>query len=156
MRGSPIQNFIFVLALLLVMAAGIVVTTREVPTTTPHPIEKPPQATDQTEVTVRMIFSHPPEKVNVQRADSDQKSEDIQPIHHQVDLLLTLPVEKITEFFIDVQWPELTGSAGQAEAHYFTQIIIRQDGREDDVIIFADTDSTLSDVFKIDTRTHQK
>ena len=153
MRGSPIQNFICVLALLLVMAAGIVMTTRETPKVPVHQTEKRPQATNQTEVTVRMVFSHPPEKVNVQRANSTSPSEDRRPTNNQTDLLLSLPAEKVTEFLIDIQWPE---PAEPKNAHYFTQIIIRQDGQEDNVIVFADTYSTFSDTFSIDTRTLQK
>lgn len=153
MRGSPIQNFICILALLLVMAAGIAMTTHEVATTTPRPIEKPPKASDQTEISVRMIFSHPPEKVNVQRADSTSPSEDIRPTNNQTDFLLSLPAEKISEFLIDIQWPD---HPEPKNAHYFTQLIIRQDGKEDDVMVFADTYSTFSDTFSIDTRTPKK
>lgn len=128
-------------------------TTREVATTTRHPIEKPPQATDQTEVTVRIIFSHPPEKVNLQRADSTHPSADRHPTHNQIELQLSLPVEEVTEFLIDIEWPDHPESKN---ARYFVQIIIRQDGRDDDVIIFSDTYSSFSDTFSIDTRTPEK
>ena len=151
MRGSPLRNFACVIVLLAVMAIGVSLTTRQVDATSRKKSEVAASAEQMVKVQVRMLFSHQPEKVIVQQADkleNGTSTVNTQPTNNELDVSLNLPTDQVTEFLIDVTWPE------QQQAHYFTQITIRQDGKEDQSIIFSDSFTELSDTFSIDTRTH--
>ena len=142
MRGSPIKNFICVIALLLAMAAAVKVLTRNV--AAPVAAEKKsthPKEGPMIEVDVRMTFSHPPRSAKIEGFRIHQKSPG-----NEMEFTLTLPKGKATELPLDIVWPE------QEDARYFTSIIIRQNGKEDDVVTFTNQYSEFSDTFTIDTR----
>ena len=142
MRGCPVRNLICVIALLLAMAAGIAMTTRRndgVQTTQ----ESIREITNKTvNVSVRMLFSHPPKRVSIPGYIVEAL-----PIDNELDITLDLPAEEVTELPLDIQWKECE------DAHYFTQITIRRDGIQDDVVIFTDQSAEFADMFRIDTRT---
>ena len=140
MRGSPIKNFICVMALLLAMALGVMMTTRNVEAVSP--VVKPSTDTEATtiEVEVRMVFSHPPESVKIERFGIDAKAPT-----NELEFTLKLPLEKESELPLDIVWAE------KEDAVFFTKIIVRQDGKEDEVIVFTDQYSEFSDFFTIDT-----
>jgi hypothetical protein len=151
MRGSPLRNFACVLVLLAAMAIGVSLTTRQVDATSRKKSEIPASTEQRVKVQVRMLFSHPPEKVIVQQADKLENgtpSVNTQSTNNELDFSLNLPADQVTEFLIDVTWPEYQ------QAHYFTKITIRQDNKEDRSVIFSDSFTELSDTFSIDTRTH--
>jgi len=143
MRGSPIKNFICVMALLLAMAVGVVMTTRNVEAVAP--VVQPSTDTESTttEVEVRMIFSHPPESVKIEKFGIDAK-----PPSNELEFTLKLPSGKFgkeIELPLDIAWTE------NADTVFFTKIIVRQDGKEDEVIVFTDQYFEFSDFFTIDT-----
>jgi len=93
-------------------------------------------------VSVRMLFSHPPKRVSIPGYIVEAL-----PIDNELDITLDLPAEEVTELPLDIQWKECE------DAHYFTQITIRRDGIQDDVVIFTDQSAEFADMFRIDTRT---
>ena len=139
---SPIKNFLCVLVLLAAMALGVAMTTRQVKTTDSSSIEKIDPSTDMVNVEVRILFSHPPESIEIANFGISQKSPS-----NEFEFTLSLPKEKVTELPLDIKWTE------KADATFFSQITIRQDGKEDDVIVLSDLYSEYSDIFTIDTRT---
>lgn len=149
MRGYPLRNFAYVIILLAVMAIGVSLTTRQVDATSVQKNTAPTVSEQMVKVKVRIVFSHQPENVTIQQADQLENappSVNAQPANNELDFSLNLPADQVTEFFLDVAWKE------HHQAHYFTQIIIRQDGKEDRTVIFSDSYNKLSDTFSIDTR----
>ncbi len=142
MRGSPLKNFLCVIALLLVMAVGVALTTRRVDSVKPGPREMTKQAEGMVEVEVRLLFSHRPARVRMPGFGVDARPEG-----NELELVLSLPAETETELPLDISW------AAQDGAHYFTRITIRRDGVEDDVVVFTDQFAEFADTFTIDTRT---
>ena len=142
MRGSPLTNFICVIALLLLMAIGVMLTTRKVESVKSGPQEMTEQVEGVVDVEVRMLFSHRPTRVKIPGYGVDARPEG-----NELEWVLSLATESETELPIDITW------AGQDGAHYFTQITIRRDGVEDDVVVFTDQFAEFADTFKIDTRT---
>lgn len=142
MPGSPIKNFLCVLVLLAAMALGVAMTTRQVNTTDSSTVEKIETPSNMVNVDVRILFSHPPELIEISNLGISQKSPS-----NEFEFTLTLPKEKVTELPLDIVWAE------KDDATFFSQITIRQDGKEDDVIVLSDLYSEFSDVFTIDTRT---
>lgn len=144
MRGSPVKNFLCVIALLLVMAAGVALTTRKGESMKPEPREMTKQAEGMVEVEVRLLFSHRPARVRIPGFRVDARPEE-----NELELALSLPAETETELPLDITW------AAQDDAHYFTRITIRRDGVEDDVVVFTDQFAEFADTFTIDTRTQK-
>ncbi len=143
MRGYPVRNFIAVLFLLMVMALAVAMTTHRdggMPDTNQSASEQTHDG--QVSVMVRMLFSHPPEKVSIPGFGINEASVD-----NEIEFTLRLPAEQIIELPLDIRWKE------RDDARFFTQITIRQDGREDDVHVFADQAAEFFDTFSIDTHT---
>ena len=149
MRGSPLRNFACVITLLAVMATGVTLTTRRDETAPPIQRDAAAPVGSLIKVRVRMTFSHQPEKVIIQQADkleNETVAQNQLPTNNELNFSLELPAEQVTEFLLDVTWPE------HSQAHYFTQITIRQDSKEDHSMILSDFLTQLSDTFSIDTR----
>jgi hypothetical protein len=145
MRGSPIKNFICVIALLFAMAVGVVMTTGKVESEKPGRPETEDRPAAVVDVEVRLLFSHRPTRVKIPGFGVDARPEE-----NELEFVLSLATERETELPLDIIWPEQDG------AHYFTQITIRRDGVEDDVVVFTDQFAEFSDTFKIDTRNKKR
>lgn len=149
MRGSPIQNFICVLTLLTVMGIGVFMTTRNVEAVKPEQeaIHTNTSA-DSKQITVEaeILFSHRPTHIKIQQSGNTSPNLDLKPASNEIDFTLKLPAQKNIEFLIDIQWPEESD-----DSKYFTQITLRQDGTEDQVILFSDQFADFSDTFSVDT-----
>ena len=149
MRGSPIQNFICVLILLAVMATGVFLTTRSAEA------QKPAQASattinsadiTQSPIDAEILFSHRPTHISIQQVGKGSPVLDLKPTSNEVDFSLTVPAKQVTELLIDVQWPDAPDGS-----KYFTRITLRQDGKEDQIILFSDQFADFSDTFSIHT-----
>ena len=141
MRDSPIRNFVYVLALLMVMALGVVVTTRKADAVS-KPVGKsaPTENTSTVDIEIRMLFSHPPKNVKIDGFGIDAKEPG-----NELKFSLTLPTGTESDLPLDIVWEK------QENARHFTQIIIRRDNQEDEVVTFTDQYSEFSDVFTINT-----
>ncbi len=78
------------------------------------------------DVEVRILFSHRPTRVKIPGFGVDARPED-----NELEFVLSLATESETELPLDISWPEREG------ARYFTQITIRRDGVEDDVVVYS-------------------
>ncbi|NWK55384.1 hypothetical protein HW115_07160 [Verrucomicrobiaceae bacterium N1E253] len=147
MRRAPLIDFICVLILLGLMGLGITLLTHKEETSIPTSKHASPNPSHHTSVEAKILFSHRPTHIRIQRADQDKPLLDCQPASNEIDLSLTLPAKQSTEFLIDIQWLEASENN-----KYFTQITLTQAGKEEQKIHFTDQFADFADTFEIDTR----
>lgn len=140
MKGSPLINFIYVLIILTVMGAGVYYVAKPKHSAqTAAPAQLPSEDNIRTEVI--MTFSHQPLTVKVQGIDNMPRT-----IDQQLTFELMVPENTKTDLLLDIAWRQ------SHKARYFTDIIIRQDGKKDQQTIFTDQPAEFSDILTIDTR----
>lgn len=145
MRGSPVRNFICVLILLLGMAAAVSLATRKSDETVKSSQLEALKKSDMVEVDLRMRFSHLPKKVSLILTGTETAVIDVSPTENYMDKTLSLPADQVSEFLLDIEWPE------EDHAVYFAMITQRREGLEDMNVTLTSDDFIFSSVLTIDT-----
>lgn len=148
MRGSPVRNFLCVIALLAAMAAAASLATRRpdetVEAARPNSVENRSEGNPGTvEVDIHMRFSHPPRQVSLIPAAGGPAVIEAKPSGNDIGKTLTLPADRASEFLLDIEWPE------RERAVYFAMITQRREGLEDVDVILTSDDPVLSTVLTV-------